>query len=258
MTDEPLDLNNLSELLSLPYSVQTQSEIAKYLNRRGSPTNDRAAEENFEGVMMFLALVSSKITDKPMVRGRLLGAAMLAKICTLAMSVQDLFRGHEARRLVVMDHIGIAALCRTIIESCVMYWYLTEEVDEEEWEFRFKVLQIHDTTSRVRYFKTIDQEEADKQRDILKALRAELVEMPPFKKRKLENRDKLRGGQEVYVNGMRSVVGSMNFDHRYYDGMYHYLCAYTHALPFSYFRDKEDFDQTFWQRTFATPYTTRG
>ena len=43
----------------------------------------------------------------------------------------------------------------------------------------------------------------------------------------------------------------MNFDQRYYDGMYHYLCAYTNALPFSYFRDKEDFDQTFWQRTFA-------
>lgn len=251
MSDDQLDPKRLAELLGLPYSVKTQSEIAKYLNKGGSKTNDRAAEENFEGVMMFLSIISSKIVGLAMSVGHSLGTAILGKICVTAMSAQDLFRGHEAGRLPFMDHSSIAVLSRTIINSSIMYWYLTEEVSEEEWSFRYKVMQIHDIAARVRLFKGIISEEADKLRATLKTLRDELKEMPPFKKKREEERDKLRGGQQLYVNGMRSVLASMNFDERYYDGVYNYLSAYVHSMPLSYFRDKDGFEQTFWQRTFA-------
>jgi len=251
MSDEQLDPKRLAELLSLPYSVKTQSEIAKYLNKRGSKTNDRAAEENFEGVMMFLSIISSKIVGLPMSAGHSLGTAILGKICVTAMSIQDLFRGHEAGRLPFMDHSSIAVLSRTIIDSSIMYWYLTEEVSEEEWDFRYKVMQIHDIAARVRLFKGLISEEADEQRARLKSLRDELKEMPLFRKRREEEPDKLRGGQQLYVNGMRSVLASMNYDERYYDGVYNYLSAYVHSMPLSYFRDKDGFEQTFWQRTFA-------
>jgi hypothetical protein len=186
MSAEQLDPKRLAELWRLPYSVETQSEIARYLNQGSSKPHNRASEENFEDVLMFLSVISSKVLGLPMSAGHSFGTAMIGKICVTAMSIQDLYRGHEARRLPLLDHSSIAVLSRTIIDSSIMYWYLTEEVSEEEWAFRFKVMQIHDIASRVRLFKGLISEEADGQRAILRALRDELKEMPLFKKKREE------------------------------------------------------------------------
>jgi hypothetical protein len=64
------------------------------------------------------------------------------------MSAQALFRNHEAGKLPTLDHSSIAVLSRTIIETSIMYWYLTEEVNEEEWAFRLQVMKIHDAAAR--------------------------------------------------------------------------------------------------------------
>lgn len=68
-----------------------------------------------------------------------------------------------------------------------------------------------------------------------------------------EQQKKLYGGQTIYVNGMRSVVESMNFDEDYFDSVYSYLSSYVHSSPLSYFRDGDyhDFNQVFWRRTFT-------
>jgi hypothetical protein len=59
MSSEPSDEKQLAELLALPYSVATQSKIAKLLNKDGDdPTHKFAsAEEHFEGIMMFLSFI---------------------------------------------------------------------------------------------------------------------------------------------------------------------------------------------------------
>ena len=85
----------------------------------------------------------------------------------------------------------------------------------------------------------------------LKGFRDELKEMPLFKKLLEEERDKLEGGHQLYVNGMRFVLASMNFDGRYFDGVYNYLSAYVHSTPLSYFRDNEEVEHILWQRTFS-------
>ena len=116
MNDVSKDAKQLAELLSLPYSVATQSKIAKLLNKGGDKTYDTAAEEHFEAATMFLALIFSKIKGKPVPFNHSLASAVLGKICVTAMSVQELFRGHEAGRLEFLDHSSIAVLSRTIIE----------------------------------------------------------------------------------------------------------------------------------------------
>ena len=77
--------------------------------------------------------------------------------------------------------------------------------------------------------------------------------MPLFQQRPEQRRVKMRGGEMIYVNGMRSVVGSMNFDEDYFDSVYNYLSAYTHSSPLSYFRDGDyhDFNEELWRRSFA-------
>jgi hypothetical protein len=254
MSGEPPDEKQLAELLTLPYSVATQSKIAKLMNKGGDdPTNDLAPEEHFEGAMMLLSLISSKITGLPMTLSHSLASAILGKICITAMSAQALFRGHEEKRLPFLDHSSIAVLSRAIIESSIMYWYLMEEVSEEEWDFRLQVMRVHDASSRVRLFKRLVVDEAQNQRDTLKGLRDELTTMPLFCRRPKEQQVKLSAGEMIYVNGMRSVVGNMNFDEEYFDSVYNYLSSYVHSSPLSYFRDGDyhDFKDVFWRSSFT-------
>ena len=115
-----------------------------------------------------------------------------------------------------------------------MYWYLMEDVSEDEWEFRLQVMKIQDAASRVRLFKRMIADAADNQRAALRALRDELASMLLFQKRPEQQQKKMYGGEIIYVNGMRSVVESMNFDQEYFDSVYNYLSAYVHLSPLSY------------------------
>jgi Family of unknown function (DUF5677) len=248
------DTKELAELLALPYSVETQSKITKLLNKgTGDPTHNLASEEHFEGLMMLLSLISSKITGRPMAMNHSLASGMIGKICITAMSTQALYRGHEDERLPFLDHSSIAVLCRAIVETSIMYWYLMEGVDEEEWEFRFHVMKIHDAASRVRLFKRMIDEEANKHRAKLQELREKLIAMPLYQKRPPEQQRRMSGGELIYVNGMRSVVENMNFDQEYFDTVYNYLSAYAHSHPLSYFRDGDyhDFKDVLWRRAFT-------
>jgi hypothetical protein len=131
------DADELARLWSLPYSVASQSAIAKLLNKGGGdPTHDRSSEEHFEGIMMLLSLISSKINGVEMTESHSMASAILGKICITAISTQALFRGHEEGRLPFLDHSSIAVLSRAIIEASIMYWYLMEAVTDEEWKFR--------------------------------------------------------------------------------------------------------------------------
>jgi hypothetical protein len=179
MSSEPCEEKQLAEFLALPYSVATQSRIAKLLNKDGDDlTHAFASEEHFEGIMMFLSSISSKIIGLPMTLSHSLASGMLGKICITAMSAQALFRGHEEKRLPSLDHSSIAVLSRAIIESSIMYWYLMEEVGDEEWDFRLQVMKVHDVASRVRLFKRLIADEAQNQRAKLNALRDKLTTMP--------------------------------------------------------------------------------
>lgn len=254
MSGEHPDEKELAKLLALPYSVATQSKIAKLLNKSSDDlTNNFASEEHFEGIMMFLSLISSKLTSLPKTLSHSLAAEMLSKICITAMSAQALFRGHEEERLPFLDHSSIAVLCRAIIESSIMYWYLMEEVSEEEWGLRLQVMKVHDAASRVRLFKRMIAEEAQSQRTSLETLRDKLATMPLFRERSKQQQVKMHAGEMIYVNGMRAVVGSMNFDEEYFDSVYNYLSAYVHSSPLSYFRDGDyqDFKEVFWRRSFT-------
>ena len=202
---------------------------------------------------MFLSLISSKSTGHPMTLSHSLASGMIGKICITAMGTQALYRGHEDKRLPFLDHSSIAVLCRAIIEASIMYWYLMEDVSEDEWEFRLQVMKIQDAASRVRLFKRMIADAADNQRAALRALRDELASMLLFQKRPEQQQKKMYGGEIIYVNGMRSVVESMNFDQEYFDSVYNYLSAYVHSSPLSYFRDGDyhDVNEVFWRRTFT-------
>jgi hypothetical protein len=88
-----IDPKELSALMSLPYSVETQTKIAKLLNADGDEQSQVATEEHFQGALMFLTIVSSKIVGNT----REPGSLMLAKACIRQLTNPSLCRVDPTR-----------------------------------------------------------------------------------------------------------------------------------------------------------------
>ncbi len=62
-----------------------------------------------------------------------------------------------------LDHYSVGVLARNIIQSALMFHYLSEDgVSDEDWELRRAILNLHDATLKVRLFKGAGGEEENK------------------------------------------------------------------------------------------------
>jgi hypothetical protein len=230
----------LDGMFAGPYSQSAQRRIALLTGFDSNLTfGDQCGEDTFENVIGLAMQVSLLIVGQPTDLQHSYASYMLFRICTVGASITELYRRHEREPMTTLDYSSIAVLCRTIFDASIMYRYLTEEVSDEEWILRRAVLGVHDYASRVRLFKAIDPAEAENQRSTLDAEKAKLSELPLFKARSSEEQSKLLSGQIMYVNGMRSLLKSMNVGKVYYDGLYNYLSSHVHLTPLSYFRVRQ-------------------
>jgi hypothetical protein len=233
-------ISRLSEVWSQPYSRKNQRLAALLMDHDGvGPFAGNPAEDIFEQVVGFAMKVSLLIAGKPTTLQHSYASYMLYRICVAAGSVTEIYSRHEREPRTTLDHGSIAVICRTMIDASVMYWYLAEQVSEEEWAFRLLVLKVHDTASRVRLFKAVGPDEAINQRAILRSLKDDLAKNPLFIARNEEQQKALLSGQTIYVNGMRSLLPSMNIGKVHFDGLYNYLSAQVHLAPLSYFRSRQ-------------------
>jgi hypothetical protein len=136
-----------------------------------------------------------------------------------------------------LDHYSIGVLARNIIESTLMFHYLSEDgVSEEDWQVRRGILTLHDVTLRVRLFKGLSSDkEYQLAKTTMEEMRRLLQTLPAFKAIDVERQKKLLSGQEMYVKGMRSILKLLAFDDDYFDGMYAYLSSQVHISPSSFF-----------------------
>ena len=234
-----------SKLMMSEYSRENQRRIFKITNpdSKGGFL-DRPSEDIFEDVAGFANSVFQKLFVRSLdfLQQHAYAFKMLKKICLTSHSVGVLVEEFEGKPMYYLDHGSIGVLCRTIIETAIMFWYLSEQVSTEEWEFRLTVMNLHDATSRVRLFKGLIPEEAKQQSSLRAGLKKVLAENAVFRKRNRQDRERLLGGQLLYVNEMRSLLRQMSYNEEYYDGVYNYLSAQVHSLPISYFRDKPEGD----------------
>jgi Family of unknown function (DUF5677) len=228
---------DLASLLAAPYSRENQRRVALLMGFDSDLIfGAQPGEDTFEQVVALTMQVSLLIAGEKTTIRHSYASYMLYRICTVATSVTELYLRHEREPLTTLDYSSIAVLCRTIIDASIMYWYLTEEITDDEWNFRLAVLNVHDSASRVRLFKGIDPNEAETQRANLVAKKNALSDLALFNARTEEEKAKLLSGQTMYVNGMRSLLKSMNVGKVYFDGLYNYLSAHVHLAPLSYFR----------------------
>jgi hypothetical protein len=136
-----------------------------------------------------------------------------------------------------LDHYSIGVLARNIIESALMFHYLSEDgVSEVDWQLRRGVLNLHDATLKVRFWKSLGSEEHyEGWRTTMEEVRESLKGHPAFKAIDANRQKRLLSGQEMYVKGMRSTLKLVGFDKGYFDGMYAYLSSQVHISPSSFY-----------------------
>jgi len=260
MTDdltENLRAAELSKLMLSEYSRENQRRIFKLFNPESKGGFlERPSEDIFDDVAGFAHSVFQKLFTRSLEFSQQHASSfkMLKKLCLTSYSVGVLVEDFENKPMHYLDHGSVGILCRTIIDTAIMFWYLSEQISAEEWEFRLVVMNLHDATSRLRLFKGLIPEEAERQRLRRAGFKKVLEENTLFRKRNSQDRDRLLGGQVLYVNGMRSLLRTMNYNEEYYDGVYSYLSSQVHSLPISYFRDAEGDPMTYFYQSVFVQY----
>ena len=136
-----------------------------------------------------------------------------------------------------LDHYSTGVLARNIIESALMFYYLSEEgVSKEEWELRIAIFNLHDSTLKVRLWKGLESDEQYKNwKATMEEIRQSLREHPTFKTIDADRQQRLLSGQELYLKGFRSNLKLVGLDEGYFDGLYTYLSSQVHITPSSFY-----------------------
>jgi hypothetical protein len=140
-------------------------------------------------------------------------------MCANAVSVEHQFSAPLA------DHSTIIATRRMIMEAMVLYFYLREPIDDEQWERRKLLLKLHDTVNRIKLLRGFQPK--NEYSGLLvgrKSLEDALCENAYFTTLQDEQKTRLISGEHFYVRGVRIAVrNSMGWNERKYFAMYSYF-----------------------------------
>ena len=175
--------------------------------------------------------VSMVLTGSATDRARELASMVHAKACAHGRSIGFVCRSN------MFDHSAILGLARMIIECLSTYAYLIEQVTEEDWAFRYAVLRLHDTVSRIKLLRAWPAFAATAD---LKAGRDDLImeirSHPAFAGFDGEQQKRLVSGETIFIGGMRKSAALAGWNPDVFTALYGYFSAHLHAAPMSFFR----------------------
>jgi hypothetical protein len=192
----------------------------------------------------FVAAVSIAIAVSKAAAGRnpgeniVMASFVFTRMCVTADTLRYVLqRDIGNSKELTLDHYSAGVLARNIIESALMFHYLSEDgVSDEEWELRRAVLNLHDATLKVRLFKGLGGEDRHKKwKEEMEGIRNSMREHPAFKALNEDRQRRLLSGQELYIKGFRSNLRLADFDDGYFDGLYAYLSSQVHISPSSFY-----------------------
>lgn len=139
-----------------------------------------------------------------------------------------------------VDHCSIAALSRTLLDTWLMFAYVSEiDLLEEEWLRRRAALELHHVTARYRMLKSIGDEkteEAKEYKSKMPALRQVLTSDPIFQSLDIKIREDVIAGRSPYTIGRNEIVRRAGWDVDHFTGMFACLSSQTHSAPAGFYR----------------------
>lgn len=137
------------------------------------------------------------------------------------------------------DLSSVAAICRMILECCLLFYYLgVEEISDEEARDRINLFHLHDCTARISLFTNLFP--SPEQVEGMKKQREELLERFSesallASKTERQKNHLLRGDKVMFVI-QDDVLDSLGEDKGVFRGFYEVLSAHVHSYPLAYHR----------------------
>jgi hypothetical protein len=200
------------------------------------------ALRRFDTLVSAATAVSQGAADRPSETPRHYWASVLyTRVCVNSVSLLFLLPRNRYARA-VFDHwdvTAVASLARDIVEGYLAFYYLcVDSVDQDEWNCRWNVFNLHDCVSRQRLFERFDCDTEQVARFVQTAeeLRRHLRRNRHFRSLSEKSQNLLLKGRNAYLFRQDEIIKRTTVDANYFRAMYEFLSTQIHALPMSFYR----------------------
>lgn len=140
------------------------------------------------------------------------------------------------------DCSSVAALTRGIIEAYLVFYYLCiDKCDSIEWEARWRLLNLHDHMSRLKLFKTANDEETIEQfNQYTDQVKADLEQTEYFKRLNVDQKKRYLKGEKAFFKSQDELIESMHGNVSEFRFKYRFLSNHTHSYPMGFYRMAEN------------------
>lgn len=202
----------------------------------------RRAVANFATTLSVLQAVSRATAGRQAGVKRAWASVLFTRICTFSVSIQRLIPTLAADGAAEEEHwdlSSIAALTRSTLETCLLFYYLgVQEVPEDEWHDRINLIHLHDCSARIPLFQHLlpSAEEVARFEDVQIDLRARLEASPRMAQLPDRRRNHLLRGDKVTFEIQDDILAAMEVDRDIFRAWYGVLSAHTHSYPLAFHR----------------------
>ena len=168
---------------------------------------------------------------------------LFTKLCTGSVSILSICPPpNRIGRSAHWDCASVAALTRGIIETYLVFFYLCiEECDKQEWEARWRLMNLHDHMSRLKMFKVMDgaDEEVTKFESYTDKVKCDLEETKYFKLLCEKQQKHYLRGNNAFFKNQDDLIEAMGGSVDEFRFRYRFLSNHTHSYPMGFYRMAE-------------------
>jgi len=169
---------------------------------------------------------------------------LFTKLCTCSVSIRALSPEPELIGLDAhWDFGSVVSLTRNTIECYLVFFYLCiEKCSNEEWNARWKLMNLHDHMSRTKMFRAMgeDVESGDLANEIKSDVLSALKDNPWFQKLSEKQQAHFLKGNTAFFKSQDEIVEASGGDVSEFRYMYRFLSNNTHSFPMGFYRMAEN------------------
>ena len=165
---------------------------------------------------------------------------LFTKLCTGSVSIKKLSpEPEQIRSNVHWDFGSVVSLTRSLIECYLVFFYLCiENCAPEEWDARWKLMNLHDHMSRSKMFKAMGEDiESD---EISNKIKNEVISALKnnswFKMFSEKQQAHFLKGNTAFFKSQDDIVEASGGDISDFRFMYRFLSNNTHSFPMGFYR----------------------
>jgi hypothetical protein len=166
----------------------------------------------------------------------ILFTALITRSVSLAQLIP--FSPWAEKRIEHWDYSSAAGITRTMLEIRISFYYLcVDKCDDNEWDCRWNLFNLHDCISRKHLFETLnDKDQIEGFESQAKVLRDRLKENSYFQKLNAGVQKKLLNGQTAYLSALEVLAERAGIDVTTFRWIYKFFSSHVHSLPMSFYR----------------------